>query len=81
MKYVKIFFCDWGGSSMGVRETLKSDNLVKFVRSNPHLKFEFYLKRNNHPYLESVYLNGYVKEQSLRNMEPDKIMEWMGKVN
>ena len=39
------------------------------------------MKRNHHPYLESVYLNGYVKEQSLRNMGPDDVVEWLEKVN
>ena len=62
LKYVKMFFCDWGGSSAGVREALKSEQLVSFVKQNPHLRFQFYMKRNHHPYMESVYLNGYVKE-------------------
>lgn len=81
LKYVRMFFCDWGGSSAGVREALKSEKLASFVQNNQHIRFEFFLRRNHHPYVSSVFQNGYVKEQPLRSMEPAEVLEWLTKVN
>lgn len=62
LKSVRLYFCDFGGSSLGVRDLLKSEEFVKFVQSNEHLKVEVYMRRNHHPYMSSTYVNGYVKD-------------------
>jgi len=54
---------------LGVRDFLKSQELADFVNKNNHLNLEIYLKRGNHPYMSSTYINGYVKDQPLRNFE------------
>jgi large subunit ribosomal protein L43 len=59
---MRLYFCDFGGSSTGVRDFLKSESLNSFVDSNPHLKLEIYMKRGHHPYVSSTYINGYVKD-------------------
>ena len=38
------------------------------------------MKRNAHPYMSSTYINGYVKDQSLRNMNADEVLNWFNKV-
>ena len=38
---------------------------------NKHLKLEIYMRRNTHPYISSTYINGYIKEQPLRNYESE----------
>jgi hypothetical protein len=52
-----------------VRDFLKSQELVNFMDKNQNVKLEIFLKRGNHPYMSSTYLNGYVKDQPLRNFE------------
>lgn len=71
LKNIRLYFCDFGGSSLGVRNLLKSPTLVDFLESNKHLNLEIYMRRNHHPYMSSTYVNGYVKDQPLRSMEED----------
>ena len=68
LKNLKLFFCDIGGSSMGIRQTLKSSEFAEFIEKNDHLTLDVYLKRGNHPYMTSTYINGYVKDTPLRNV-------------
>ena len=81
LKNIRLYFCDFGGSSLGVRDFLKSDELSQFVNKNEHLKLEIYLKRGHHPYMSSTYVNGYVKDQPLRNMEVEDIEDEFVKFN
>ena len=81
LKNIRLYFCDFGGSSQGVRTALKSPEMVKFFEENPNLKFEINLKRNYHPYISSTYINGYVKDQPLRSLEGEEVIEWFKKVN
>lgn len=37
LKNIRLYLCDFGGSSAGVREFLKSDKFVDFVKANEHL--------------------------------------------
>ena len=81
LKHIRLYFCDFGGSSTGVRDFLKSQELVNFVKTNEHLKLEVFLKRGHHPYMSSTYINGYVKDQPLRNMDNDDVFEEFIKFN
>ena len=81
LKNLRLYFCDYGGSSLGVREALQSAEMAQYMQKNEHLELELSLKRNFHPYLASTYINGYVKEQSLRNMSSDEVLFWFNKVN
>ena len=62
LKYMRLYFCDFGGSSLGVREFLKSESLKSFVSTNPHIQLDVFLRRGRHPYLSSTYINGYIKD-------------------
>ena len=50
------------------------------MNKNKQLELEISLKRNHHPYMSSTYINGYVKDQSLRNMKAEEILDWFNKV-
>ena len=39
------------------------------------------MRRNHHPYISSTYINGYVKDQCLKNMEDNQVVGWLNKVN
>ena len=62
LKNIKLYFCDFGGSSLGVRSALQSPHLTEFMTHNPHLQLDCFMKRNHHPYMSSTYVNGYVKD-------------------
>lgn len=51
------------------------------MSKNEHLKLEIYMKRGNHPYMSSTYINGYVKDQPLRNMENNDVLQEFIKFN
>ena len=48
---------------------------------NEHLTLEVTMRRNFHPYMSSTYINGFVKDQSLRNMTCKEVVAWFEKVN
>ena len=81
LKNIRLYFCDYGGSSLGVRDILKSSQLASYMQKNEHLELEVSMRRNSHPYMSSTFINGYVKEQSLKNMSEDEVMGWFNKVN
>ncbi len=62
LKHMRLYFCDQGGSSLGVRNFLKSQQIADFMNKNEHLKLEIYLRRGHHPYMSSTYINGYIKD-------------------
>lgn len=71
LKNIRLYFCDFGGSSLGVRNFLKSQHLADFLNKNEHINLEIYMRRNHHPYMSSTYINGYVKDQPLRSFEEE----------
>lgn len=77
LKTVKMFFCDFGGSSKGVREFLKSPSVVEFVKDNSDVQFEFVMKRGRHPFIAAEYLNGFCKDVPLRNQSLEKVEHYL----
>ncbi len=69
LRKLSLYFCDFGGSSSGVRNALVSQQLKDFMVSNPHIDFNFIVKRNHHPFVTGAYLNGYLKDMPLRSLE------------
>lgn len=68
LKKLTLFFCDFGGSSSGVREALGSEKLKEFMSANPQIDVQFVCKRNHHPHIKGAYINGYRKDVPLRNL-------------
>ena len=67
LRKLSLYFCDFGGSSQGVRSALTSEELKKFMSINPHIEYNFIVKRNHHPFVTGAYLNGYLKDIPLRS--------------
>ena len=76
-----MYFCDFGGSSVGTRALLKSEEMVNFMNKNEHLKLEIFLRRGRHPYMTSTYINGFVKDTPLRNLTAEEAMVHLTRVN
>ncbi len=66
VKAITLQFCDFGASSNGVRDLLKSDKIYKIANTNSDINFNFKLRRGFHPYLQIEFLNGYSKSVPLR---------------
>uniref|UniRef100_A0A7S3FXT2 Uncharacterized protein n=1 Tax=Strombidium rassoulzadegani TaxID=1082188 RepID=A0A7S3FXT2_9SPIT len=81
LKNIRIYFCDIGGSSEGVRQTLASQEFVDYVQGNTHLNFEVLMRRGHHPYMSTTFINGFVKDIPLRNAAMDHALSHMQQVN
>ena len=46
LKNIRLYFCDYGGSSIGVRDALKSQEMADYMTKNEHLELEVSLRRN-----------------------------------
>jgi len=66
VKAITLQFCDFGASSHGVRDLLKSDKIYNIVNTNKNINFNLKLQRGSHPYLQVDFLNGYSKSVPLR---------------
>jgi large subunit ribosomal protein L43 len=68
LRKLSLYFCDFGGSSEGVRNALVSSKLKDFMNENPQINFNFILKRNHHPFVTGAFINGYLKDIPLRSV-------------
>ena len=58
-----------GGSSLGLRQILKSQEFADYVNKNENLDVEIYMRRGKHPYMSSTFINGFVKDVPLLNKD------------
>ncbi|CAD8141593.1 unnamed protein product [Paramecium octaurelia] len=71
LKFLQIFYCDYGGSSAKIRLFLPT--LIEHPLLNqPKINLQIYMKKNTHPYLNGIYVNGYQKQISLKGLEDDQ---------
>lgn len=75
LRKLSLFFCDWGGSSQGIRSLLASNDLQSFQQQHPHIDFEVILKRNHHPYFLARWINGYIRDVPIRSYSKEEILE------
>jgi large subunit ribosomal protein L43 len=73
LKELVIRYSDYDGSSKGIREWMNK-NLLNFAKANPALQIKTELKRNKHPILRGLYVNGNskticVKNESINNIQ------------
>lgn len=80
LRLIKLQYCDWGGSSRGIRDLFKTELVEEFLDKNPHLVFEAYMKRGPHPYVYTQYINGWNRTISLRNLKPEEILQILERV-
>ena len=75
LRKIKLKFCEFGGSSKGIREVLQGSKLDEFLEKNPHLELEAYISNGDHPYIRTEYINGWSRDLSLRNLNPEEILK------
>lgn len=69
---ITLQYCNWGGSSDGMRRLLRSRRLDKLAESNPQIEFHV-LRKPGHPILRAQYSNGREKVICVRGMNIDVV--------
>lgn len=71
---VTVNYCNWGGSSNGLRTMLKSGELNSLATKNSAVYFDV-VKRSGHPSFTFHYNNDVVKDISIANLSTKEIVE------
>lgn len=71
-KKITLQYCNWGGSSDGMRKYLVSKRLDKIAQENPHIQFEV-IRKSGHPIIRAEYTNGREKVVCVRNLNIDNV--------
>ncbi|KAI5954537.1 MRPL51 [Candida jiufengensis] len=66
-------YCNWGGSSQGLRQLLTNGQINKIAESIPQTTFEI-LKRQGHPKLIFHYNNSKAQEVDIKNLKTNDIV-------
>ncbi|KAL6942016.1 hypothetical protein ACO0QE_003180 [Hanseniaspora vineae] len=72
---ITIQYCNWGGSSEGIRQYLKSGQINKLLENNKHIEFEIVNKNGTHPVITGHYANQRIKPICIRNLTGSRIEE------
>lgn len=70
---VTLRYCNWGGSSRGMRELLKTQ-LRDVAAASPKVEFVA-MRSTGHPIVMGEYANGLTKTVCVRNYNPQKILQ------
>ena len=57
-----------------------SDTLKNFMQENPQFSYEFFMRRNRHPFVSGLYINGFVKDLPMVNKGEEEIMYGLNKL-
>jgi len=68
-----VRYCDWGGSSRGIREFIQS-HLPTFSHNNPQVEVVTEMMRGKHPHLRGYYRCKTVRMVDSRNLDPKDIL-------
>lgn len=71
-KKITLQYCNWGGSSQGMRDFLTSKRLDSLSKKYPFIQFEI-LRKSGHPIIRGQYNNGREKVICVRNLNIDNV--------
>ncbi|EXJ84078.1 hypothetical protein A1O3_04745 [Capronia epimyces CBS 606.96] len=74
-KRIDFHYCDWAGSSRGMKSFLTSPLLAQFTSRYPGVEFRVSPRPNKHPILKAYYINGREKAVCVRNLEREQILK------
>lgn len=70
---ITLRYCNWGGSSKGMRELLRT-RLKQVAAQEPRIEFSVLLE-SGHPVVTGEYADGSTKSICVRNKTPSEILE------
>lgn len=70
---VVLQYCNWGGSSQGIRDLLKSGQLDKIARQRESVVFEI-VRKSGHPKLQFKFAHDKSKEVEVANLDKSEIV-------
>ncbi|ELR10837.1 mitochondrial ribosomal protein L51/S25/CIB8 family protein [Acanthamoeba castellanii str. Neff] len=76
LRKLKLQYCDFGGSSRGMREFLET-RLPEFQKKNPQVLVDVVKRRNRHPHLSGEYLIGREKSVGVGGLEADEVEHYI----
>ncbi|EGW32421.1 uncharacterized protein SPAPADRAFT_61493 [Spathaspora passalidarum NRRL Y-27907] len=71
---ITVQYCNWGGSSTGLRQVLSSGQLDHIARQKKYTFFEV-VKKSGHPSLTFHYNNDTTQVVDIANLDSEKIVE------
>ena len=74
IKRLSFVYSDVAGSSRALREYLLSTCYQQTREQNHLVDFRHFLRRNGHPFISALYINGYVKDMPLRQKSLEEIL-------
>ncbi|KAL9654255.1 hypothetical protein ABK040_010287 [Willaertia magna] len=76
LKQVCLYFCDWSGSSKGMRALLDQENgkFWEFAKSTTDVNFVVQLRKGRHPYMKALYRNGREHVHDCKNLNEFEII-------
>lgn len=73
-RQITIQYCNWGGSSNGIRQLLTSGKLNNIASKKPSIVFDV-KEKSGHPTLKFYYNNDVVKDVDIRNLDQSEIIK------
>ncbi|KAF2468896.1 uncharacterized protein BDR25DRAFT_53903 [Lindgomyces ingoldianus] len=73
-KRLDFHYCDWAGSSRGMKKFIKT-NLAIFAKRNPQIEITVSPRPNKHPVIIGHYINGRQKAICVRNMTNNEVKQ------
>ncbi|KAL6451054.1 MRPL51 54S ribosomal protein L51 [Candida maltosa Xu316] len=73
---ITIQYCNWGGSSTHLRQSLVDGSLNQYIKSKPNIFFEI-KKVKGHPKLTFSYNNSTNQEVIIKNLEKGDIFKML----
>lgn len=69
-----ISYCNWGGSSKGIREMMSTGKLNDIAKKNSNIFIEI-IKKSGHPTINFHYNNDKINSVDIKNLMPKQIID------
>jgi large subunit ribosomal protein L43 len=81
LQTLKIFYCNYGGSSAAARDYIATGKIVEFAKKNPTVQVIGELRNGKHPFVRAEYLSGFPKQVCVKNETIRRIEEVIHMLN
>ena len=75
LQTLKIFYCEYGGSSRAIRDFVSSGRIINWAVENPQIQVELKVRNGKHPFVEGEYASGQPKQIGIKNEDTKRIYQ------